>query len=444
MRFRLIAAAVTAALGAPASAMGLLDAWNAAIEYDPSYHAARHELDAGRQALPIARSTLLPTVSFTSGDSRVRGTRYYDNTSPGQPTEQDLDYISRQHVLNMRIPLLNMDGRARVRAGGAQVGYAEALFDARGKDLANRLGKAYFDLLFALDSVELAQGQVDAYRGMLSFAQRRLQGGEGTRTEVAEAEARLDLAQANLIEVRDQVDVARRALQNIIARDTMSIQPPSRPIEPRPLQPATMDAWLALAEDRSPEVRARRFSVEASRHEVERNRAGHYPRVDAVAALQRLQNDSVNTLGSDIYQRSLGVQVTVPIYSGGYVTATTDQAAANLRRAEADLDSELNTQRLEVRRQFLAVQNGAAKLESYAKAVRSSEVALEATRRGFQAGIRTGLDVLDAQRQLYVSRREQAQSRYQYLLSVLLLHVSAGAPPEDVIAALNTALIAAR
>ncbi len=166
--------------------------------------------------------------------------------------------------------------------------------------------------------------------------------------------------------------------------------------------------------------------------------------MDAVAALQRLQNDSVNTLGSDIYQRSLGVQVTVPIYSGGYVTATTDQAAANLRRAEADLDSELNTQRLEVRRQFLAVQNGAAKLESYAKAVRSSEVALEATRRGFQAGIRTGLDVLDAQRQLYVSRREQAQSRYQYLLSVLLLHVSAGAPPEDVIAALNTALIAAR
>jgi len=352
--------------------------------------------------------------------------------------------MSRQRALNVRMPLLNMDGRARVRQGEAQVQYSEALFDARGKDLANRLGKAYFDLLFALDSVELAQGQVDAYRGQVAFAQRRLQAGEGTRTEVAEAEARLDLAQVNLIETRDQVDVVRRALQNIVGRDTIGVVPPTRQVEPRPLEPATLEAWLAMAEDRSPEVRARRFSVEAARHEVARNRAGHYPRIDAVAAASRLQNDSVNTLNSDINQRSFGLQVTVPIYQGGYVDATTEQAIANLRRTESDLDAELNTQRVEVRRQFLAAQNGMTKLDSYAKAVRSSEVALEATRRGFQAGLRTSLDVLDAQRQLFQSRRDQAQARYQYLLAVLQLRVSAGMPPEEAVSTLNAMLTAAR
>jgi len=440
----LIAASLAAALSAPASGMGLLEAWNAALDADPGYRAARYELEAGRQALPIARSTLRPSVNITTSDTKVRGTREFGNVAPGSPAEQNLDYMSRQRALNVRMPLLNMDGRARVRQGEAQVQYSEALFDARGKDLANRLGKAYFDLLFALDSVELAQGQVDAYRGQVAFAQRRLQAGEGTRTEVAEAEARLDLAQVNLIETRDQVDVVRRALQNIVGRDTIGVVPPTRQVEPRPLEPATLEAWLAMAEDRSPEVRARRFSVEAARHEVARNRAGHYPRIDAVAAASRLQNDSVNTLNSDINQRSFGLQVTVPIYQGGYVDATTEQAIANLRRTESDLDAELNTQRVEVRRQFLAAQNGMTKLDSYAKAVRSSEVALEATRRGFQAGLRTSLDVLDAQRQLFQSRRDQAQARYQYLLAVLQLRVSAGMPPEEAVSTLNAMLTAAR
>lgn len=444
MRLRLIAASLAAALSAPASGMGLLEAWNAALDADPGYRAARYELEAGRQALPIARSTLRPSVNITTSDTKVRGTREFGNVAPGSPAEQNLDYMSRQRALNVRMPLLNMDGRARVRQGEAQVQYSEALFDARGKDLANRLGKAYFDLLFALDSVELAQGQVDAYRGQVAFAQRRLQAGEGTRTEVAEAEARLDLAQVNLIETRDQVDVVRRALQNIVGRDTIGVVPPTRQVEPRPLEPATLEAWLAMAEDRSPEVRARRFSVEAARHEVARNRAGHYPRIDAVAAASRLQNDSVNTLNSDINQRSFGLQVTVPIYQGGYVDATTEQAIANLRRTESDLDAELNTQRVEVRRQFLAAQNGMTKLDSYAKAVRSSEVALEATRRGFQAGLRTSLDVLDAQRQLFQSRRDQAQARYQYLLAVLQLRVSAGMPPEEAVSTLNAMLASAR
>ena len=444
MRLRLIAASLAAALSAPASGMGLLEAWNAALDADPGYRAARYELEAGRQALPIARSTLRPSVNITTSDTKVRGTREFGNVAPGSPAEQNLDYMSRQRALNVRMPLLNMDGRARVRQGEAQVQYSEALFDARGKDLANRLGKAYFDLLFALDSVELAQGQVDAYRGQVAFAQRRLQAGEGTRTEVAEAEARLDLAQVNLIETRDQVDVVRRALQNIVGRDTIGVVPPTRQVEPRPLEPATLEAWLAMAEDRSPEVRARSFSVEAARHEVASNRAGHYPRIDAVAAASRLQNDSVNTLNSDINQRSFGLQVTVPIYQGGYVDATTEQAIANLRRTESDLDAELNTQRVEVRRQFLAAQNGMTKLDSYAKAVRSSEVALEATRRGFQAGLRTSLDVLDAQRQLFQSRRDQAQARYQYLLAVLQLRVSAGMPPEEAVSTLNAMLTAAR
>ena len=444
MRLRLIAASLAAALSAPAFGMGLLDAWNAALDADPGYRAARYELEAGRKALPIARSTLLPSVNVTTSDTKVRGTREFGNVAPGSATEQNLDYISRQRALNVRMPLLNMDGRARVRQSEAQVGYSEALFDARGKDLANRLGKAYFDLLFALDSVELAQGQVDAYREQVAFAQRRFQAGEGTRTEVAEAEARLDLAQVNVIETRDQVDVTRRSLQNIVGRDTIGVVPPARQVEPRPLEPATLEAWLSMAEDRSPEVRARRFSVEAARHEVARNRAGHYPRIDAVAAASRLQNDSVNTLNSDISQRSFGLQVTVPIYNGGYVDATTEQAIANLRRTESDLDAELNTQRVEVRRQFLAAQNGMVKLDSYAKAVRSSEVALEATRRGVQAGLRTSLDVLDAQRQLYQSRRDQAQARYQYLQAVLLLRVSAGAPPEEAVSALNAMLSAAR
>jgi len=444
VRTRLAGALLGAGLALPAGAHGLLEGWQAALAADPQYRSARYERDAGRLSVPLARAGLLPNIAIATSDSKVNGSR--TSLIPGltDASTTPLAYTSQSRALNMRLPLYYKEGWERLRQGEAQAEYANALFEVRAKDLAQRLGQAYFELLLGLETIELAQAQVQTYREQINFANRRFTGGEGTRTEVFEATARLDLAEAQLIDARDQVDVARRTLSNITGRDSMSVTPLRHAPGTMTLVPAGLDAWMELGRRDSPELRVRQRAIETARADVARNRAGHMPRVDLVASISQTRNDTVNTLNSEFNLRSIGVQVSLPIYSGGSVVAGVDQAVANLARAEAELENEVNTQMVEVRRQYLAVVNGLAKMSAYEKAAASSDVALEGTRQGLRAGIRTNLDVLDAQRQVFQARRDLAQARYQYLLAMLRLKSAAGQSLDEAIGELDKVLVSAR
>lgn len=437
-------AASALALGSSAQAHGFLEGWQAALAADPAFRAARYERDASRFAIPLARAALLPSVSLSTSDTKFSGTR--SSLIPGVTdlTTAPLSYTSLSRSLNMRMPLYNQEARERLRQSESQVEYSDVLYEVRAKELAQRFGQAYFELMLGLESVELSQAQVQTYIEQIAFANRRFTGGEGTRTEIFEATARLDLAQAQLIDANDQVEVARRGLSNITGRDSASVVPLRTLPRLVKLEPASIDEWLELARRDSAEVRTRRIGVEAARHDVARNRAGHLPRVDLVASVSQTKNDTVNTLNSEFNLRSIGVQVSLPLYSGGSVNASVDQSLASLARAQADLENEINAQLIDVRRQYLAVANGQAKMQAYEKAVNSSDVALEGTRQGLRAGIRTNLDVLDAQRQVYQSKRDLAQARYQYLLAVLRLKSIAGQSLESAIGELDGLMVSAR
>jgi len=436
----LVAGAVAAAVGGPAHALGLLDAWRSAQQADAQYRSAKFELEGSRYVIPMARSQLLPTVSINTSDTKVNGTREVANATTGGMDSAPLDYFSRSRALNVRAPLVNLDGWARLRMGESQVELAEAVFRLRGKELALRMGKAYFDLLYALDSVGLAQSAVENYREAVANATRRFRGGEGTRTDVTEAESRLDIANAQLIEARDQVEVARRALQFVTGRDTVTVRPPQGELVPAPLQPASLEAWLEKVDERSPEIVVTRRQLDVAQRDVARARAGHYPTVYALAGLSKSQNDSIVTLNQKFSQSSIGLQVTIPLYSGGYVDAAVEQSLAGVRKAEQDIEAQLAAQRVDLRRQYLATANGLAKIEAYSRAVRSSELAVESTRGGVRAGLRTNLDVLDALRQAFQARRDLAQARYQYMLALLQLKAVAGEPLDEVVGELNRIL----
>ncbi len=438
----MLAAAMAAALGAlyapMAGAQGFAESWQAALQADARFRAARYELEAARYEVPMARAQLLPQVGINTSDSWVKGTRQTAGASG--PVSSLLDYTARSRALTARMPVIDFDRWARLRVGEARVAYSEALFGVRAKELVDRLGQSYFELLLALESVGLAQAAVDTYTEAVAYAQQRLRGGEGTRTEVGEAEARLDIARAELIQANDAVEVARRSLQMITGRDPVSVRPLGGVPELAPVQPAVLSAWLERGQERSPEVATRRQQVEMARREVQRNRAGHYPKLEAVAAASRTENETVNTLGMETSQRSLGLQLSIPIYSGGYVDASTRQSVASLNKAEEDLAAELDTQRLEIRRQFLAATTGLLRIEALEKAVRSGEIALEGTRHGLRAGLRTNLDVLDATRLLFEARRNLVDARYRYLLAMMRLRVVAGDPIDEVVAEVDRRL----
>jgi protease secretion system outer membrane protein len=429
----LATSALLAAPPAPAQAGGGFSAaFDAALANDAEYRASRYELQAREQAVPIARASLLPNLGASYSESLVRGDRESLNVL-GQEFTQRLDYRNPVGALQLRAPLLNLEAMNRYYSARSQVDGARSTFTARGQELLDRLGTAYAQRLFAEEVVTLARAQVDALRGQSDAAERRLAGGEGTRTEVAEAAASLAFARAQLVEALDQRDVAQRTLARITGLQAPSLRGLAEDTRALPLAYADVNDWIEAGYGQNPNIQARRHQLESARYEVERNRAGHLPRVDLVASAVDAQNESISTLNQQVRQYSAGIQVSIPIYSGGGVNAGVAQALAEVGRAEAQLDGDQALLAVDIRRQFQATQTGQAKIEALKDAVAASTIALEGAQRGLVAGVRTTVDVLDATRRLFLARRDLVQARYEVLLARLRLQVLAGSPLAEIV-----------
>ena len=428
-----------AAAPAPALAAGAFaSAFAAAHAHDAAYRAARHELEAGEELVPIARAGLLPTVTASYSESRVRGER---ETATPRDT-QDLDYRNPVAALQVRAPLFNLEARSRYAAAQAQTEGARARFAASGRDLLDRLGLAYVQRLFAEETLALAQVQVDALETQTHIARRRLAAGEGTRTELADAAANLASARAELFAAEDQRALTQRALTRITGSEAPTLR--ALPTNATPLLPSarTLQDWIALGREHNPTIATRQREIDALQHEIRRNRAGHYPRVDLVASAIRAENESISTLDQETSQYSVGVQVNIPIYAGGGVDASVRRAAAERARAQARLEDDLQSLQLDIERQFRTMESGGARLAALDDAVASSELALRGARRGQSAGVFSSADVLDALRRHHAARRDAAQARHELLIARIRLQALAGIAEEDIVTDVDSLLSA--
>jgi protease secretion system outer membrane protein len=428
----LLAAAFSA--GAQAQAAGVFAAaFDAAVAHDAQYRAAGFELASAEQARPIARASLLPSAALTYSESRVQGERDIPNAL-GQTFTQVLDYRNPVTALQIRAPLFDAQAYQRWRLAGVQVEAAHAVYLVRGQELLDRLGTAYTQRLFAQDALALAAAEVEALRSQAEMASRRLQGGEGTRTDIADAEAGLALARVRLIEAEDQRDLAQQALVRLTGDGASALQglPEDLPAQALPLP--DLAAWTARATVTNPSLAARRLELESARTAVRQARAGHLPRLDLVASAIDARNDTISTLNQRTRQYSAGVQLTVPLFQGGGVDATVVQAGAEVAKAEALLDSDTRQVLLDVDRQFKATQTGTMKVDALRQSLAASALALDSARRGLAAGFRSMADVLDALRRVFQGRRELVQARYDLLLARLRLQALAGLPTEEIVA----------
>lgn len=426
-----LAGATLALWSVGGGAAGLMDAYQAARENDPTFRAARYERDAGQYSIPIGRAGLLPNVGITGNFSQNKGER----KSTRSDLTQSLDYQEQVAAIILRQPLFNYDSFVRYQQGGVQAAFSDAVFDRKEAEMAVKLSGAYFEALFSIERLALTDAEIAAYRAQRELAERRRKGGEGTVTEVAEAESRLQLARAGRADALDRLSVAMLRLESMTGKPMTPLWPLRAEFLPNGLRPASLDEWSAMAQESSPEIRSRRKSLEFASMDVDRNRAGHYPQLDFVARATRAENETISTLNQKDSVNAVGVQLNIPLFAGGRVVALTDQAVANRERALAELGAAENDVLVELTRQFLAAETGATKVTAYQKAVDASVVAVEGTKRGMAAGIRTTTDVLDAERVMFVAKRDLFQARYEYLISTLQLRAAAGVLSEKDVAA---------
>jgi protease secretion system outer membrane protein len=409
----------------PASAVGLMQAYQEALMNDPSYKMAFFERESGKEYETMGRAGLLPQLSANYSASR-NVTDLIGQNIFGQETLTHPKYLSRSASVSVRQTVFNFDAWSRYKQGKAQNAMSAALFDVQGRELLLRVTGAYIDALFANEQLRLAQVQRDTYAEQQKVNQRMFEKGEGTRTDMLETQARLDVAEADVIDARDNVTNALTTLSNVVGTEIKVLDElgPQFPLMPMPAR--TFDEWRDLAVKTNPQLLASTIAIEVAHQEVNKARAGHAPKLDFVASYTKSNADTINTYNQQTTGRALGIQLSVPLYAGGYVSAAARQAVAAEGRAKADLEGKTNDVLADLRKQFNLVQSSVTRLAALDKAVASGQLLMTATEKSIKGGVRINLDLLNAQQQLYTTQRDLARARYNYLVGSLRLLAAAG------------------
>jgi len=422
----------------PAGGADLLEIYRLAQSSDAQYAAARATWSASQEKLPQGLAGLLPAASLSAS------TQYNDRElRPRDPTISTSTgrFNSNSVSVSVTQPLYRPQNITAYGQAKTQVAQADAVFSLAAQDLILRVAQAYFDVLLGQDTVAFAQAQLVAIGRQLEQAKRNFEVGTATITDTHEAQSRYDITVSTEITARNDLEIRKRLLELLIGRPTPGTSPLGKRFELRTPEPASMDRWVAEAADNNLQVRISRANLEFSTQEIERNRAGHRPTIDAFATYSDSGSGSTSGVlggtGTDTNNRVVGVQLAIPIYQGGIVSSRVREAVANEDKARQDLEGTRRTAELTARQAYLGVTSGIAQVRALEAALVSSQSSLASTRLGQEVGVRTQIDVLNAQQQLSQTRRDLAQAKYNYILALLRLKAAAGQLTEQDLAQVN-------
>jgi outer membrane protein len=424
-----------------ATAADLLQTYREALANDAQFASARFAADAGRERLPQGRALILPTVNATANttynDATIR-----PRTDP--TTDVQRQFNSNGWTVTLSQPLFRWQNWVQYTQSEFQVRQAEAQLTQAMQDLIVRVSQAYFDVLAAQDTLAVIRAQKAAISEQLAQAQRNFEVGTATITDTHEAQARFDLSTSQEIAAQNDVEIRRRALQQLIGRFPAELTPLRAKFELRPPEPNDMERWVDSAQTQNYAVVVQQAGVEIAEREIERNRAGHYPTLDLVGTYGQTGtggSTALNTVfGSDTKIGTIGLQLGIPLYAGGSVNSRTREAEANRAKARADLESIRRQTALSARQSFLGVTNGMAQVRALEQALVSSQTALASNKLGYEVGVRINIDVLNSQQQVFQTQRDLSRARYDTILNGLRLKAAAGILSESDVEEVNRLL----
>lgn len=421
-------------LATPAHALTLTEAFALATQNDPTLRAAVQEKLAGEEEQTIGRAGLLPQVSasYQNAPRNWQNQKYQGTDIFGQSTgEKSVNTQYRSNALSVSVtqPLFDYEAWARYQGGVARALLADERYRGKLQEMATRLVSAYIDVAYQREGLALAQAQLATYREQLAQNQRLVELGEGAITDIAETQARYALAQAQELETQDALDAASSELSAIVGipkADIGIIETLPGSLSPLPLRFTSLEEWLRQAKNNNPELRSALYTTEVARYDVERNRAGHLPRIALYASHSENNSSSDNTVGQKYRTDSIGVQISVPIYAGGGVSASTSQAAARYLQAKYEMAAQSDKLLNDLQRQYNLCRSSETKLKAYELALQAADKQITATRQSMQAGMRVNVDVLNAEQQRYTTQKAYAEAKYAYLKAWIALQSLAG------------------
>ncbi|SDY05665.1 outer membrane protein [Nitrosomonas sp. Nm58] len=431
-----MALAIGVMLQTPLQAASLMDIYREALEQDAKYGSERAAYIAAQEKLPQGRAGLLPNINFTG-----TGQNQYIDTNLGP----ERVIKNRGIVIAATQPLIRFENFIIYEQSKNQVIQADARFVLAAQDLILRVAQAYFDVLIAQNNLEVMGAQKKAISEQLEQAKRNFEVGVATIVDTHEAQARYDLTVSQEILAKNTLEVNKRTLQGIINRfpDSLASTSIDKIVSDSLTLPYdNMEEWVALAEQKNFSLKVQQIAYDLAEQEIKKAKAGHYPTLDLVAQYSNQQGvgGAITGRGIDLESKSVGLQLNVPIFQGLSVQSRVREALANRDKARQDLENVRRTIGLQVRQQYLNVTNGIALIKAQKQALTTSKSQLDSTVLGQEVGVRTEVDVLNAQQQFFSARRDLAQAYYTYLMSRLRLKAEAGELDEDVLKEINALL----
>jgi outer membrane protein len=429
-----------AAVALPAAAEDLLQVYRDAQRYDAVYGAARFSLEAGRERIPQGRALLLPTLNATANAAAVRIEQESENQLIAPNFTRNPSTLGYTFTLTQ--PIYRPQNLLQRDQADYQARQAEATFAQASQDLTVRTAQAYFDVLAAQDTLTLVGAQKAAISEQLAQAKRNFEVGTATITDTHEAQSRYDLIIAQEIAAQNDLDTKRRALQLVAGKEYTQLKPLRGDIRLAPPTPNDMQAWVDLADKQSYPVIIQQAITDVAQLEAKRQSAGHLPTVDLVGTYGTTRDTGSlqSGIGREITTGQIGLQLAVPIYQGGSISSREREAAANYYKSRQDLENARRTAALTTRQTYLAVINGIAQVAALQQALTSSQSALDSNRLGYEVGVRINIDVLNAQQQVFQTRRDLAVARYNAILNQLRLKAAAGTLRDEDLEEVNRAL----
>jgi outer membrane protein len=437
---RRLAIALLACAPLGAAAENLSQVYQDARAYDAQFGAARYSLQAGLERVPQGRALLLPSLNLTANSTRSNTES--ESKNPAVQPSFDRDINSHGYALTFTQPLYRRQNSLQYDQAEFQAKQAEAQFGLASQDLILRTAQAYFDVLAAQDTLALVRAQKTAIGEQLAQAKRNFEVGTATITDTHEAQARFDLAAAQEISALNDVDARGRALQQLTGKEYPALKPLRPDVKLAPPNPADMQSWVDLAEKQAYPVLVQEAATEIAALEAKRGKAGHAPTLDFVASHGYTSQSAsqLSSAGSEITTNSISLQFALPLYQGGAISSREREAAYLMERTRQDLENARRSAALTTRQAYLAVINGIAQISALEQALVSSQSALESNRLGYEVGVRINIDVLNAQQQVFSTRRDLAVARYNTITNFLRLKAAAGALREEDLAEVNQAL----
>ena len=409
----------------PSSAQDLMYFYNEALKFDPQLSGVQYEHQASREILRQAYSGLLPMVSLEAAHIETRDDiKSSDNTVWASGATS---YPTETYTIALVQPVFHYDSWINVSRAKAELKQYDARLINAEQTLIARVAKVYFDALAAKDNYDFAQSEQSAVGRNYELARERHAMGLTPIQDMLDSKARFAYVSANTIESKNALEDALQSLYEISGIKTDGLAGLKKDLVLTGPDPGIVEDWIEIAKANNALLKERQSAVEAARQEMRRIRAQHYPVFDVeIANNWRDTQGSLFGGGSEVNTQEYTAKMKVPIYQGGAVSSQTRQALQLLNSATEQLRQETLAVERETRAAFLGVKTALSKVEALGQAVEALKLTLESKQEGYKSGLNTMINVLDAERDLYLGKRDYAQTRYDYILNIIRLKQSVG------------------